>query len=70
MSGDITSWPEGNRAFAATDTRTHALRLPFLPHQELYVRCIDPPVDPAQFSARASQTRSLCPATSTTSIPG
>ena len=50
MSSHITPLLERNRAFAATDTRTHAPRLPFLPHQELYViTCIDPRVDPAQF---------------------
>jgi carbonic anhydrase len=39
-----------NRAFATTDARTQAPRLPFLPHQGLYVlTCIDPRTDPAQF---------------------
>jgi carbonic anhydrase len=36
--------------FAATDTRTHGPRLPFLPLRGLYViTCIDPRVDPAEF---------------------
>ena len=50
MSSHITPLLERNRAFAATDTRTHTPRLPFLPHQGLYiVTCIDPRTDPAQF---------------------
>jgi carbonic anhydrase len=50
LSSHITQLLERNRAFAATDARTHAPRLPFLPHQELYViTCIDPRTDPAQF---------------------
>lgn len=50
MDSHITPLLERNRAFAATDTRTHALRLPFLPHRGLYiVTCIDPRTDPAQF---------------------
>ena len=50
MNSHITPLLERNRAFAATDTRTHAPRLPFLPHQELYIiTCIDPRVDPTQF---------------------
>ena len=39
-----------NLAFAATDTREHTPRLPFLPHTGLYiVTCIDPRTDPADF---------------------
>jgi len=39
-----------NRAFAATDTRVHTPRLPFLPHRGLYIiTCIDPRTDPAEF---------------------
>jgi carbonic anhydrase len=50
MPSKIESFLERNREFAATDTRTHAPRLPFLPHQGLYVvTCIDPRTDPAQF---------------------
>ncbi|MGZ4201384.1 MAG: carbonic anhydrase [Thermoleophilaceae bacterium] len=50
MSSHITQLLERNRAFAATDTRTHTPRLPFLPHQGLYVvTCIDPRTDPAEF---------------------
>ena len=50
MSSHITPSLEHNRAFAATDTRTHTPRLPFLPHQGLYIiTCIDPRTDPAQF---------------------
>jgi carbonic anhydrase len=50
MSSHITPLPERNRAFAATDTRKHTPRLPFLPHQGLYiVTCIDPRTDPADF---------------------
>ena len=50
MSSRITPLLERNRAFAATDARTHAPRLPFLPHRSLYViTCIDPRVDPAEF---------------------
>jgi carbonic anhydrase len=50
MSSHITPLLERNRAFAATDTRNAAPRLPFLPHQGLYiVTCIDPRTDPAEF---------------------
>jgi carbonic anhydrase len=50
MSSHITPLLERNRAFAATDTRTRTPRLPFLPHQGLYViTCVDPRVDPAEF---------------------
>jgi carbonic anhydrase len=50
MSSHITPLLERNHDFAATDTRTHTPRLPFLPHQGLYiVTCIDPRTDPAQF---------------------
>jgi carbonic anhydrase len=50
MNGHITSLLERNRAFAATDTRMHNPRLPFLPHRGLYIiTCIDPRTDPAQF---------------------
>jgi carbonic anhydrase len=39
-----------NAAFAASDVRDHAPRLPFLPHRGLYViTCIDPRTDPADF---------------------
>lgn len=39
-----------NAAFAATDVRRNTPRLPFLPHQGLYViTCIDPRTDPADF---------------------
>ena len=39
-----------NAAFAASDVRRNAPRLPFLPHKGLYViTCIDPRVDPADF---------------------
>lgn len=41
---------ERNRAFAATDIRKNTPRLPFLPHQGVYViTCIDPRTDPADF---------------------
>jgi carbonic anhydrase len=50
MSSKIEPLLERNRAFAATNTRTHAPRLPFLPHRGLYVvTCIDPRTDPAEF---------------------
>src|ERR1700691_3922076 len=50
MSSHITPLLERNRAFAATDIRNAAPRLPFLPHQGLYiVTCIDPRTDPAEF---------------------
>jgi carbonic anhydrase len=50
MPTKIESLLERNRAFAATDTRTRAPRLPFLPHRGLYVvTCIDPRTDPAEF---------------------
>lgn len=50
MSSRITPLLERNRAFAATNTRMHTPRLPFLPHRELYIiTCIDPRTDPAQF---------------------
>jgi carbonic anhydrase len=39
-----------NAAFAASDVRYNTPRLPFLPHEGLYViTCIDPRVDPADF---------------------
>jgi len=48
MDSHITPLLERNRAFAATDTRTHTPRLPFLPHRGLYiVTCIDPRTDPS-----------------------
>jgi carbonic anhydrase len=41
---------ERNQRFAATDTRQHAPRLPFLPHRGLFVVCcMDCRVDPADF---------------------
>lgn len=41
---------ERNRAFAATDVRSRAPRLPYLPYRNLYlVTCIDPRTDPAAF---------------------
>ena len=49
MSSHIAPLLERNRAFAATSTRTHTPRLPFLPHHGLYIiTCIDPRTDPAQ----------------------
>lgn len=39
---------ERNRAFAATDAKTHVPAIPFIPNRQLYiVTCIDPRVDPA-----------------------
>src|SRR6202012_6166974 len=39
-----------NASFAATDVRLNSPRLPFLPHQGVYViTCIDPRTDPADF---------------------
>jgi carbonic anhydrase len=50
MTSHITPLLERNRAFAATEAWRHTPRLPFLPHQGLYViTCIDPRVDPALF---------------------
>jgi carbonic anhydrase len=50
MNSHITPLLERNHDFAATDVRTRTPRLPFLPHQGLYiVTCIDPRTDPAQF---------------------
>jgi carbonic anhydrase len=50
MNSHITPLLERNRAYAATDARAHTPRLPFLPHQGLYIiTCIDPRTDPAQF---------------------
>jgi carbonic anhydrase len=50
MNSHITPLLERNRTFAETDTRTHPPRLPFLPHQGLYIiTCIDPRTDPAEF---------------------
>jgi carbonic anhydrase len=50
MTSRITPLLERNRAFAETDTRMNAPRLPFLPHQGLYIiTCIDPRVDPVEF---------------------
>jgi carbonic anhydrase len=50
MDSHITALVERNRAFAATEEWTHTPRLPFLPHQGLYIiTCIDPRTDPAEF---------------------
>jgi carbonic anhydrase len=50
MPSKIEPLLQRNRAFADTDTRTRAPRLPFLPHGGLYVvTCIDPRTDPAEF---------------------
>jgi carbonic anhydrase len=50
MNGNMTPLLERNRAFAETDTRTHAPRLPFLPHRGLFiVTCMDSRTDPADF---------------------
>jgi carbonic anhydrase len=50
MSSHLTPLLERNREFAATDARVNTPRLPFLPHQRLYViTCIDPRTDPAEF---------------------
>jgi carbonic anhydrase len=47
---NLSALLERNRAFAATDTRQNTPRLPFLPHQGVYViTCIDPRTDPADF---------------------
>jgi carbonic anhydrase len=47
---DFSALVERNRAFAATDIRKNTPRLPFLPHQGVYViTCIDPRTDPADF---------------------
>ena len=51
MSSHITPLLVRNRDFAATDTRMDTPRLPFLPHQGLYIiTCIDPRTDPADFA--------------------
>src|SRR5262245_43320911 len=50
MNSNLTPLLERNRAFAQTDTRTHAPRQPFLPHQGLFiVTCMDSRTDPADF---------------------
>jgi carbonic anhydrase len=50
MTSKIDPLLERNRAFAASDTRANAPRLPFLPHAGIYVvTCIDPRTDPAEF---------------------
>jgi carbonic anhydrase len=50
MKSKITPLLERNRAFAETDARTHAPRLPFLPHEGLFiVTCMDSRTDPADF---------------------
>lgn len=47
---NLNSLLERNREFAASDTRRHTPRLPFLPHRGLFVVCcIDCRVDPADF---------------------
>jgi carbonic anhydrase len=47
---NLSALLERNRAFAATDIRKNTPRLPFLPHQGVYViTCIDPRTDPADF---------------------
>jgi carbonic anhydrase len=47
---NLSALLERNRAFAATDIRQYTPRLPFLPHQGVYViTCIDPRTDPADF---------------------
>jgi carbonic anhydrase len=47
---NIDSLLTRNAAFAASDVRGNTPRLPFLPHQGLYViTCIDPRTDPADF---------------------
>lgn len=47
---NIDSLLTRNAAFAASDVRHNTPRLPFLPHQGLYViTCIDPRTDPADF---------------------
>jgi carbonic anhydrase len=46
----IDSLLQRNASFAASDVRHNTPRLPFLPHQGLYViTCIDPRTDPAEF---------------------
>jgi carbonic anhydrase len=50
MDSNMTPLLERNRAFAETDTRMHAPRLPFLPHRGLFiVTCMDSRTDPADF---------------------
>jgi carbonic anhydrase len=50
MNSHITPLLERNRTFAESDTRAHVPRLPFLPHEGLYIiTCIDPRTDPAEF---------------------
>src|SRR5262249_56784692 len=50
MNSNLTPLLERNRAFAETDTRTHAPRLPFLPRRRLFiVTCMDSRTDPADF---------------------
>jgi hypothetical protein len=50
MNSNITPLLERNCAFAETDTRTNAPRLPFLPHLGLFiVTCMDSRTDPADF---------------------
>lgn len=47
---NIDSLLSRNAAFAAGDARHNTPRLPFLPHQGLYViTCIDPRTDPSDF---------------------
>lgn len=50
MMSNLAELLERNRAFAASDLRSHAPRLPYLPHRSLYiVTCVDPRTDPAVF---------------------
>src|ERR1700759_2741757 len=47
---NLSALLDRNRAFAANETWRDTPRLPFLPHQGLYViTCIDPRTDPALF---------------------
>jgi carbonic anhydrase len=47
---NFSSLLERNQVFATTDIRHNTPRLPFLPHQGVYViTCIDPRTDPADF---------------------
>jgi carbonic anhydrase len=50
MMSNLAALLERNRSFAATDVRSNAPRLPYLPHRSLYiVTCIDPRTDPSAF---------------------
>jgi carbonic anhydrase len=48
MPSTFTALLRRNRAFAATEARTHVPEIPFIPFRQVYlITCIDPRVEPA-----------------------